>query len=189
MKAIREKLYQRRLAKKLKRFKRTFASTNIEDAKEIGILFNATLPETWLAIRPFASKLRKEGKKIKIMGFIDDSGVEPNSQSFDCFSRKDIDWIYRPKNKFVQKFMLTPFDILFCLWFDSHPSLQYMSRLSKAHFKVGAHLDTEEGFDLMVDINGKKDYEKLIQTLESYLTHVNPPTVWEKHSLNYAARE
>lgn len=162
------------LKKQLKQFKRSNKnrSINFGDAQLIGILFNATdLNNQKMALK-YAAKLKKSGKKVKMLGFFDNQ-VEDENYTFDHFNRKQLDFALRPKSEEVTNFMKQAFDYLITV--DPVTSLysEYITAFSQAHLKVGPYTEQTACYDLMIDAKDKTDVWNFITNIELLLEKTN----------------
>lgn len=147
-------------------------SLSFEDARTIGILFNATHLDNRKIALKFADKLKKRSKKVKLLGFFDNQMGDENF-TFDHFNRKHLDWALRPKSGVVDKFLQQPFDYLINI--DPQTSLhsEYITALSQAHLKVGPYTEQTYCYDLMIDTKDKSNLWNFIQQIELLLEKTN----------------
>ena len=165
--------YDRHLAKALKQVANVdHHSVDFDKSKSIGVLFDATTLESRDTVKKYVDLLKRSGKTVKTLGFLNEREREPNF-GFKHFSRKEIDFFYRPKSDEVKSFMDKPFDILLNLYTQSNLSLEYISALSKATFRVGPISENTDCYDLMVQTNPKKDLRHFIQQVEFFLKKMN----------------
>ena len=106
-------------------------------AKRIGILFDATLPENVVSVNRYAELLKRENKEVTLLGYID-AKKNFGQPAFNFISKKDVNWIFKPRDQKVMKFINEDFDVLVNAWFAEYYPLQFISTLSKAGLRVGA---------------------------------------------------
>ena len=140
----------------------------LERARYVGILFNGTNLDERKPVLAFAKRLKKEGKRVKLLAFMDNKADNSNFP-FNNFNRKDINWYYIPKSEDVRNFMEEPFDILINLELTPSPWMDYIPALSKARFRVGTADAAPEACDLMLDMSKGKGIEEFIRQTERYL--------------------
>ncbi len=124
---------------------------NLDSAASVGILFDGTDPARQQSVADYYDTLRlKQGKKVQLLGFVD-SEQEDGSLPFPSFSRKQLDWAFRPQGRAVELFLQTPFDLLILLHTTPHPVLEYVAAQATASLKVGPVAGETRIFDLMID--------------------------------------
>lgn len=166
------------LKKEMRIRKREIQGVSIQDARSIGIVFNAKDEFTFKIIREFAQELRGGGlRKVKALGFVPKAEVAAflqSSQDFDFFSREDFNWFYKPQGRKVVGFTSEEFDILLDLRISKSIPLLFIIGLSRAHFKVGRFSDKfKEYYDLMIDVKEGAELSYLIEQMKHYLSMIN----------------
>ncbi|MGB1205661.1 MAG: DUF6913 domain-containing protein [Chitinophagales bacterium] len=172
---IRLAIYNYLLQSQLKKQQQKHEFVSFSDAKKIGVLFDITEEENIPIISQYVQQLEKQQKKVKLLGFVDASAAN-ESLMFSSFSRKNTNFFFVPKGNIVETFMEQHFDILICAFLTDSPSLEYISTLSEAKFRVGPHLANKEYcFDLMMnhDNDSIKDF---LDKLHPYLNMFSPKT-------------
>lgn len=162
LKGFRKKLHDYFLSRELKTDRIIRQSVDLESAQWIGILFDATELEEREMVLNYASQLKKEGKKVKLLGFLN-SKLKSSNFSFDYFNTKDIDWIWRPNTQEIETFANQSFDILINLSKNSNLSLDYIAALSFAKFRIGPFHYQLNSYELMIDVpvrRSSKDFLK-----------------------------
>ncbi|MFC2175700.1 DUF6913 domain-containing protein [Bacteroidota bacterium] len=157
---------------------RKIQSIALEDARSIGILFNAKDEKTFKEIRDFAEEMRGGGvRKVKALGFVPKSDVAAfleSSKDFDFFSPQDFNWYQKPQGRKVAGFISEEFDILFDLRLKRSVSLLFIVGLSRAYFKVGKFEEKyKEYYDLMIDVADSAELPYFISQVKYYLSKIN----------------
>ena len=147
-------------------------SMDYDSTQSIGILFDASQIEYREAVEQFIDHLRRRGKKVKALGYINEKQKQAFF-AFQHFSNKELDFALRPKEEEILDFQNENFDILFNLYFGSPYPLQYISALSKATFRVGPSTEQTYCYDLMLQTNKDKDLHHFISQAESLLKKMN----------------
>jgi len=144
---------------------------NLQKAHAIGILFDATDLENRQTVLQYAEKLKKQGKRVRLLGYFDDDTKNENF-TFRHFNRHQFDLFLRPKAQTVQEFMDQNFDILMTL--DPQPRLfaEYISTLSRAPLRVGPSTENTYAFDLMIETKGN-NLSQYIEQMELLLSKTN----------------
>ena len=144
---------------------------NLETAKSIGILFDATDPARRDRVLKYVEELKKKNKSVKSLGYFD-SKLENTNFVFKYFNAKNIDWAYRPTGEEVNFFIQQPFDLLINLEPETKTYTEYITALSKANLKIGPYTENTYCYDLMID-TGEKDLNHFIQEIERLLRKTN----------------
>lgn len=145
-----------------------------KNAKQIGVLFNADEPAARKQILKYADALRKKGKQVRILGFLTEA-QEGQEFAFRTFSKKDIDWQFRPKGEEVQAFMQQSFDLMFHLGLQPDFQLEYIAALSNAKLRIGPPTEHTYAYDLMIDVPASAGLQGFIAQMESLLGKTNTP--------------
>jgi len=144
-------------------------STNLNEANEIGILFDATDPDKVSLINQFADSLKREKKKTILLAFYDQPKRAINF-NFSYFNRKDLNWHLAPHGVVVDEFIQRKFDILINAFTKENLPLEFVSAMSQAAFRMGAYDKNKTyAYDFMVDIKGEDDLRLLLNQYKHYL--------------------
>jgi len=173
---IQTRLHYHFLRKELPRHKFRRSSTFIDDAKKIGILFDASELEEKLAVLRFSKLLRSDGKSVKLLAFVDRS-LKGENQPFPTFSKKDLDWALLPKSNIVFEFMEKPFDLLLNFSQKEILPLEYIAATSNARFRVGMASQKTYCYDLMIDTSKERGVQAFIDQVVFYLKKMSPAPV------------
>jgi hypothetical protein len=166
------------LRKKMAKLKRTRFKDNINNAKTIGLVWDAANPDEFLILSRFCQKMAEKNIEIKIIGYY--SGKElPDKLTairyLTCLRKEDLNITYRPASQEANTFINTRFDILIDINFRDLFPLRYISYLSAAGFKVGIFDSERENspFDLMMDFNKTTDINTYLNEVIHYLELIN----------------
>ena len=107
--SIKNWFYNKSLLKASNSIKRK-KNMNLDRAKSIGILFDANDLAKRKSILQYATQLKKIGKKVKLLGFIDIADQDAQF-SFSFFSKKEISWANCPKGEQVTAFLANSYDL------------------------------------------------------------------------------
>lgn len=167
---LKEKLYQRQLKRMAET--KTHLSCNLETARSIGIIFNASNEKEREIVLEYKRHLQREHrKKVRLLGYKDIkelSGEEP----FPCFCNKDLNWNQAPKREDILDFINEPFDLLLALHMDDSVPLEFIAATSAAKFRIGHYREEKaDCYDLLLYGKGKS-LRAFIQQTESYLEKI-----------------
>jgi hypothetical protein len=150
----------------LRKNKREVKACNINRAKTIGILFNATHQISFEIVKEMVKGLSNRKNKIDVLGYVDSKNLIDHylyRKGFDFFTHKQLNWYYKPVEETVNSFIDKKFDILIDLSLDDPYPIQYIVALSKARFKVGRYTEDNEFLDMMIDIEKEKEAMKKLK--------------------------
>lgn len=160
----------------LKSNKRKKEVCNLDSAKSIGILFDATNEEQINQIQPFVSYFFNLKKDVKALGYVNAKKLlychTPKLQ-YDFFYLKDLNWYKKPQNYIIDNFIKKEYDILINLCDSSCIPIKYLVASSIARFKIGQYEDGYEIYDLMISLKKDKSLDKLMSEIKHYLQLIN----------------
>jgi len=132
----------------------------LAEAKNIGIIYNATEYISFEIVRDLIKKLSSKSISISALGYVDSKKLIDNylyRKGFDFFCKNDLNWYYKPVSTQTEQFINEPFDILINLSLDYQFPIHYISSASKAAFKTGRFSLTDNSLDFMIDIEKEKE--------------------------------
>ena len=155
---------------------RTKTVCNLDDAKSIGVLYDATTEEQIKMIQPFVSYFFDLKKDVKALGYVNANELSychvPKLQ-YDFFYKKDLNWYYKPQNYIIDNFIRKEYDILINLCDSNIIPIKYLVASSIAHFKIGIYQENYEIYDLMISLKDDKSIEKLMDEIKHYINLIN----------------
>jgi hypothetical protein len=161
---------------------------NMEEAKTIGIVFDATDKEDFELVKKYVLYLKEMKKKVKAIGFFNQKESPPMAFSkleYDFFSLKDLSWNNIPNSVYVKNFIADEYDILLDLNLNDLFPLRYISSLSKARFKAGKKSEKNNSiFDMMIEMEKGKDLKFYLKNIDTYLFVIN-----KKNDKQFSANE
>lgn len=162
---IKTALGSRALRKKSKQVKRRKIVCNLKDAKNIGVLYNATHMVSFEIIKDLVKSLSSKNVNVSALGYVHSKMLIDHylyRKGFDFFTRNDLNWYYKPAGQVVDEFIQTPFDILIDLSLEDYYPIQYILASSVSTFKVGRYTPDQQYLDLMIDLEKEKQEMKKI---------------------------
>ena len=164
------------LKQELVDFSRERGFDGFENSKSIGILFDATQKDDLELATRYVKYLKDHKKRIKAIGFFQGKTIPDmvfSKLEFDYFTKKDLNWYFKPMPGFVDQFIDEEFDILIDLNLDLAFPLQYISELSKAKFKIGKFQEGNTHYDFMIDVPEDKGIKYFLRNLDLYIQQIN----------------
>lgn len=158
---------------RLKSFSRKKGTYNLDNAKLIGVVFNATDQKTYEIARSFIKYIMAGKIKVEAVGYINSAEVldfYSYQTGVTFFSKKNLNWFKKPKGTQVNEFIEKEFDMLIDLTINSDFPLRYISTLSKAKFKIGRLVQNQEHLDFMIDTSKNNTSIFLVEQINYYLS-------------------
>lgn len=145
---------------------------NIDLAKKVGIIFNATKTNDVITVTQFTDKLKKENKEVYILGYQDRKlKEETDSRLFD---NKNVNWYGLPNDEKINEFQRKNLDILICAFEEECLPLEYIAATSKAKFRVGVFSKSKTNyFELMINIKKEQGLSFLLNQILHFLKVIN----------------
>lgn len=170
------KVGHRKLRKSLKGVTRNRLVYNLDSARHVGILFNATPMDIYNPIKAFSHELEARGINVEMLAFYGGKELPASYISYKkiyFFTKKELNWYKKPKDPVVDEFAQKEFDILIDLSMDEVFPLQWIATLSRAKFKVGNLSYYGTPNDLIINIKPGEDIEYLLSQVKHYLELIN----------------
>lgn len=172
---LKDRFYQKALPAKAARANAA-PVRNLNEARTIAILFDATDVDQRKRTLAYAEKLRKQDKQINVLGFISTADKEATF-SFNFFTLRDIDWAQRPKGDQVANWLKKEYDVLICLFTQTNRFTEFLALHARAGLKIGPVAENTACYDLMLDMPTSAGPEKIIQQYEAVLSKTVPQAV------------
>jgi len=156
--------------------KRLKEVSNLEKAKSIGILYDATNQEQIIKIEPFVKYFFELRKDVKRLGYVNKKRLDNchiPKLNYDFFYQKDLNWYYKQQNYIIDNFIKKEYDILINLSDSSCIPIKYLVASSVARFKIGRFEEGYEIYDLMIKLENEKGKERLMEEIKHYLNLIN----------------
>lgn len=145
--------------------------------KSIGIVFSAENTVQIEIVRKYMTSLNNSGKRVSAICFYQERTFPVLDRSgllIDIVLPKEVSSWGAPKPSFVEGFIENKFDLLLDLDIDGAFSVEYVSAMSQASFKVGRYSKSNEGiFDMMLKIDKNKEFHYFIDQVDVYLKMIN----------------
>ncbi|MCW3124943.1 MAG: hypothetical protein JWO03_601 [Bacteroidetes bacterium] len=146
--------------------------TNLSDAKTIGIIYDSSEGSNDAIVTKFSEMLKAKGKSVEVMAYLDDKKIDQKN-GIPLFNRKAVNWYAIPTDERVVAYCNKNFDLLICAITSENKPLEYMAYTSKAKYRVGPFAEEKTKFyDLMIQIDGKRDLNYLLQQMVHFLENI-----------------
>jgi hypothetical protein len=172
IKQIRKKSGISKLKKLQKGKLRSKRLLTFDEARTVGVLFNATDPASYDGVRKFITHLSSRHIRVKVFGYCAGKTV-PNIFLSDpvirTFSTKEVDFSYFPSAYICEEFTVSNFDILVNLDTSEELPLLVLSTLANATLKIGCSTKNISCYDLMLDVSPDKSIDYMVGQMNIYL--------------------
>jgi len=181
-KKIKSKIAHYLFRKEFRSHERQLKSVGFTDARSIGILYDSTNERNYDIIKRYVKELRDIYKKdVLALGYYDKKEL-PNDRfaklGLDFFTRKALNWHYKPIAPIVKNFMSKDFDILIDLHTGNSIIFRYVAASTKAKFKIGKYSRIAAPFyDFMISINEAVTLSQFIEQVNHYLNLIRHESV------------
>jgi len=177
MAGLRERIGSGVLKQKLKTFTRETRVCNLKSAETALILFDAMDAESFPVVKSFMRTLEKDGISCQAYSYVNQKEIPQElllQDHFQVLTRSDINWYHKPQGEIAEQFYRLQADLL--VDFNRHRPLvlQYLTRLSRARFKVGCYTEMKNDFDLMISLKEEDNAAFLSEQFLHYLGMLNP---------------
>lgn len=161
------------LAKEKKKLNRKTVSCNLETAKTVGILYNATQKEDCDVVKNLVIDLKQQNKEVLALGYVnlkEMGDIFKPHISYAYFDNRKLNKSFIPRSTDVKNFIEKPYHLLIDLNLNNDFPLEYIASLSNASFKVGATgAYRDDDFDLTINIGENQNTKYLVAQIKHYL--------------------
>ena len=165
---IRTYFFEKEKKKRIRELSKAAGGFQLHRKNHYGLLIDASVADNRAVVNTFAEDLRKEGNRVKILGFVNGK-MESLSTPFDIITTADLATVSQvPKGPLAEAFMDQSFDVLINLSIkENHKPLEYISSVSKAAFRIGPWYTTQQynPYDLCVDAGQTASLKEWISEL------------------------
>ncbi len=167
------------LNRRLKKVSRDKSVQNFETANSAVILFDASLPECFPPIKDFTKFLKKQGIATTVFGYVAEKEIPQEMTlwaGFEFITRADINWYGSPRGEKAELYFGNNPDMLFVISFISNLTIEYLSKLSTAKFKIGCYAENDQcDLDLMINPANKDcEVSYFLEQVKHYITLLKP---------------
>jgi hypothetical protein len=143
-----------------------------DQALNIGILIHNPDHACNYAINDFVKELKKDGKKVEVICFINKDLNRIYEFPFIELTSKDIGWKGNFKQEKINKFIKTEFDYLYSINILPFLPFQNIILKSRSKFRIGYYFQNQDNqrkpFDFMVSLREGEKLDTLVKNMMTY---------------------
>ncbi len=168
---IKQKYRERKLRQEISKLSHTPVIKNIDDIKKVGVIWQPQQKEALNYLRNYFNK-----NHIVFRNFCVFDELSNPVSSNNTLTTNDLNWWGIPKSEKTQDFMQTHFDVLLNIALKQNFTLDYITALTAADFKIGWSPNEQNHFDLNINIGENQDTMFLVKQQIFYLVQLNKNT-------------
>ncbi|HSO85754.1 MAG TPA: hypothetical protein VLQ91_04330 [Draconibacterium sp.] len=168
IKDIKEKIARRKLAKIISAIDRRPVFPDINRVKTIGVIWQPTQKEAFQYLKSYFNR-----EQVIFRGFCVFEAITNPQQDSNTLTVQDLDFWGLPKKDKVDEFINIRFEVLFNIALEDNLVLDYITALSQSRFKIGSSSDTNNYFDMNINIGENSDPMYLAKQQIFYLAQLN----------------
>jgi hypothetical protein len=173
LQSIRERVNRYMLQKELRFHKPERRIVDITEAKEIGILLDATDVDRTALVNSLATALRTPYRKVVMLGYYNYPKPALNL-NFPHFHKKELNWWLEPQGHLVDEFIERKFDVLINAYVGNHVPLEYISALSNAKYRIGIYGENKTHLsDFMIRLNDANDLQEFTEQVKHFIYQIH----------------
>ncbi len=165
---LKQKIALKRLQKTEGAIKRTPEIPDLNSVKKVGVIWQPEQKEAFLFLQDYFSKKQVVFRNLCVYTENVELAAESNS-----VVPKDLDWLGFPKPCKIDGFTEIQFDILLNIVPTQNITLDYISLVTPARFKIGGTMSEKNYFDLNINIGQNQDALYLAEQQIFYLGQLN----------------
>lgn len=175
-----KKFRQDRELKRLKGMARNKKIENLEQVRNIGIVFEVGDESQWNILYHFVKAMEKTQKKVSMIGYqhanTELSYIITHAQTTICHEKEDFTFWNLPKEEVIEPFVRKHYDLLIDITYERTFFSQYVTLRSLADLKV-AYAEDEAGakddiFDMTIRGDGPMDLKDYLNNVVNYLNMI-----------------
>ena len=171
---IKQAFAKKAIEKVLREQERNTFFPDINEVKSILILFESEENEKNKSIREIISKLREQGKKVSVWGYVNKKDSETAVlRDFRLFANKEINFINLPKIALREEFLLSNYELVIDLTIKPCTPIDYLLASSLASFKVSRYKPYKGIADFMIELKEEENDEDEAFLFKQILFYLN----------------
>jgi hypothetical protein len=166
------------LSKRFDKTRRKVYYSSISQVKSIGIVWDASKIKDFICLTRFFQIMHDRNIDVKIIGYYPGKELPDQYTAIrflSCMRKGEINLFYIPNSAEADYFIKNRFDVLIDINFEKIFTLNYITSLSQALFKVGL-FDSESSsykFDLMLEMKKNVPLDSYLNEVIRYLEMIN----------------
>jgi len=150
---------------------------SFDRAKTIGILYDSSNEKHFEIIKKYVKDVRENmHKEVLALGYYDQNELPPMrfaKLGLDFFTKKNLNWHFKPITPIVKNFVNKEFDMLIDLHTGNSLPFRYVVAMSKAKFKIGKYDSKVARFyDFMISTEEHIALPQFIEQVNHYLKQI-----------------
>jgi hypothetical protein len=164
------------LSKSLRTLKRNKFVHNLVTARKIAIVGLVNNNKDFDEINSLQKILTEKNMQVEILLYYPGKEIPQQlllRKGINIFNRNEVNWYGKPLIPFVEQFCRVEYDILIDLSLVEQFPIRWISSLSRSKFKVGSHSYVGNPYDLIINVDNKKEIPYLSEQIIHYLNILN----------------
>lgn len=167
-----------KLRRSMKTVERKKEFINFDQAKNFGIIFEATDSDDFDGVKKLILILKEKKKIVKAVGFYDQkftpSNLSYSKSEFDLFNLKELTPLREPSSPYIRTFIDNRQDVFIDLNLKNKFPLRTIAIQSNASFKIGIDIQANQAVhDLLLKMNPADGTLRVGQQAIRYLEMIN----------------
>lgn len=175
------------LGKNLKTVKRTKFVHNLVTARRVAILGVVNSLKDFDDITSLQKFLIEKNMQVDVLVYFPGKEVPQQlllRKGINLFNKNVVNWYGKPLVPFVDHFCREEYDILIDLSMVELFPIRWITSLSRAKFKVGSLSYSGNPYELIINVDNKKDITYLSEQMIHYLNLINNRFAQEQDEQN-----
>ncbi|NOU18916.1 MAG: hypothetical protein HOO91_15280 [Bacteroidales bacterium] len=164
------------LSKSLRTLQRNKFVHNLVTARKIAIVGLVNNNKDFDEINSLQKFLTEKNMQVEILLYYPGKEIPQQlllRKGINIFNRNEVNWYGKPLIPFVDQFCRVEYDILIDLSLVEQFPIRWISSLSRSKFKVGSHSYVGNPYDLIINVDNKKEIPYLSEQIIHYLNILN----------------
>ncbi len=166
------------LRKRKKNIVRDKRVQNFDLANSAVIVFDTSIPNCYGPIKNFAKFMKSYDIKTSVIGLVQEKEIPEemlNWHNFKFLTKRDITFYGKPKGEIALHFFEMEPELLFVVNYHTNLTIEYLTQLSRAKFKVGCFTELDNDLDLMIKpLDNDCDTGFFLDQVKHYVKLLNP---------------
>jgi hypothetical protein len=164
------------MSKGLRSLKRTKIVHNLASAHKIGIVGVVNNSKDFEDITNLQKMLINKNMQVEMLVYFPGKEIPQQfliRKGINIFNRKEVNWYGKPVMPYAEQFCKIEHDILIDLSLAEVFPIRWLSTLSRANFKVGSLIYDGNPFELIIDVDSRREIPYLSEQIIHYLNLLN----------------